>query len=163
MNEMTIVLSIVGVILILAGLISLIYQFFSSSTLTILGVICLNYAWHWFSWNWMIWFVILWLIAILCGFLITASESKKTVQSNNYWMPVLGSLLGATFIPIPFLGALIGVFLGTLIAFLVEDPVLNREKMELALNVTFKSFLGLVIEVSAVLTMVISLIALAVF
>jgi hypothetical protein len=35
--------------------------------------------------------------------------------------------------------------------------------MELALNVTFKSFLGLVIEVSAVLTMVISLIALAVF
>jgi uncharacterized protein YqgC (DUF456 family) len=78
-------------------------------------------------------------------------------------MPVLGSLLGATFIPIPFLGALIGVFLGTLIAFLVEDPVLNREKMELALNVTFKSFLGLVIEVSAVLTMVISLIALAVF
>jgi hypothetical protein len=161
-SELNIVLTIIGVILLLAGLASLIYQFFSSSTLTILGIICLNYAWSWFNWLWMVWFIILWLLAILSGFVITASEGQKLLQKNT-WMPVVGTLIGAIFIPIPFLGALIGVFIGTLFALCINEPTLNKEKLDQALSLTFKSFLGLAIEVGAVLTMVFSTVLLAIF
>lgn len=161
--ETTIILTILGVGLVIAGLLSLIYQFFSSSTLTVLGIICLNIAWNWFGWLWMIWFTVLWLVAILCGFVITATEGRKLVPPENTWMPVVGSLLGAIFIPIPFLGALIGVFAGSLLALTVPNTKINREKVQQALNLTFKSFLGLVIEVGAVFTMVVSTVLLALF
>jgi len=157
----TILLSILGAGLIIAGLLSLIYQFFSSSTLTILGIICLNIAWSWFVWPWMLWFAILWLVAILSGFVITASASQGSLGKNS-WMPVVGALLGAIFIPIPFLGALIGVFIGAVFALSIEDVQLNRAKFDLALNITFKSFLGLVVEVGAVIAMLFSTLLLAI-
>jgi hypothetical protein len=161
-SQQALILTIIGGALIIAGLLSLIYQFFSSSTLTLVGIICLNIAWHWFSWPWMIWFAILWLVAILSGFVITASEGQKLLQENT-WMPVVGSLLGAIFIPIPFLGALIGVFIGTLLALSVPNFKLSRENLEQALSLTFKSFLGIVVEVGAVIGMVITTLILAIF
>lgn len=162
MSEINLLLTIIGACLILAGLVSLIYQFFSASTLTLLGIICLNLSWHWFNWFWLIWFVFLWLIAILSGLIITANESQKIVK-DNAWMPVIGSLLGALFIPIPFLGALIGVFIGTIFALCIPTIQITRAKIELALSITFKCFLGLVLEVSAVITMLISTLFLALF
>lgn len=160
--ETTITFTILGLILVLAGLLSLIYQFFSSSTLTLAGIVCLNIAWHWFSWNWMIWFAFLWLVAISCGFIITAAEGKKALSENG-WLPVLGAFAGAIFIPIPFFGALIGVFLGSLLALCINEPLLNKEKLNLALNITFKSFLGLVMEIGAVISMLLSTLLLALF
>lgn len=162
MMETTITFTILGLILVLAGLLSLIYQFFSSSTLTLAGIVCLNIAWHWFSWNWMIWFAFLWLVAISCGFIITAAEGKKALSENG-WLPVLGAFAGAIFIPIPFFGALIGVFLGSLLALCINEPLLNKEKLNLALNITFKSFLGLVMEIGAVISMLLSTLLLALF
>lgn len=162
MTDTKLILTIIGSSLIIAGLLSLIYQFFSSSTLTVLGVICMNLAWSWFNWNWMLWFAFLWLIAISCGFIITATGAQQALQKNT-WMPVLGALLGAIFIPIPFLGALIGVFIGAIIGLFTIEPKLNKQKVDLALEITFKSFLGLVIEVTAVIEMIISLLLLALF
>ncbi len=162
LSEMALLLTIIGACLILAGLLSLIYQFFSASTLVLAGIICLNISWQWFNWYWLIWFGALWLIAILSGFIITANESQKIVK-NNAWMPVIGSLLGAIFIPIPFLGPLIGVFVGTICALCIPETKITQEKIELALSITFKCFLGLVLEVSAVITMLISTLFLALF
>lgn len=162
MEETQLLLTVLGVALILSGLASLIYQFFSASTLAIAGVICLNFAWGWFHWNWLLWFAFLWLLGISCGFIITASGAQKALQQNS-WMPVVGALIGAIFIPIPFLGALIGVFCGAIIGLLIIDAELNKQKLNLALEITFKSFLGLVVEVTAVIGMVISLLLLALF
>jgi Protein of unknown function (DUF456) len=164
MSELNLVLTICGGLLIISGFLSLIYQFFSSSSLTIAGIICLNIAWHWFHWNWLIVFGILWLVAILSGFVMTAKGSKDTLEKNS-WMPIVGSLLGAIFIPIPFLGALIGVFIGALAALCVDGfgNSISQEKLQLALSITFDSFLGLVIEVGAVLSMLILTLFLALF
>ncbi|MDX1920706.1 MAG: DUF456 family protein [Candidatus Caenarcaniphilales bacterium] len=162
MTETTITFTIIGLILILSGFLSLIYQFFSSSTLTLAGIVCLNMAWHWFHWNWLIWFAFLWLVAISCGFIITAAEGKKALSENG-WLPVIGAFAGAIFIPIPFFGALIGVFLGSLLALCMEEPKINREKINLAFNITFKSFLGLIMEIGAVISMLITTLFLALF
>jgi len=110
----------------------------------------------------MLCFALLWLVAVSSGFIITASAGQQTLGQNS-WIPVLGALVGAIVIPIPFLGALMGVFMGALFALCLHDPQLTRSKVDLALNITFKSLFGLVLEVSAVIAMLFSLLLLAIF
>jgi hypothetical protein len=161
-SEINLVFTIAGAILLLVGFLSLIYQIFSSSTLTLAGIICLNFAWHWFHWNWLIWFGLLWLIAISCGFFITAAEGQKALKENG-WLPLIGAFAGAIFLPIPFLGPLIGVFFASLLALCLDDQKLSKAKVQMAFQITFKSFLGLIVEISAVITMLLSLLLLAIF
>ncbi len=154
---------ILGASFIILSLLSLIYQFFSASILALIGIIFLNLANNWFNWYWLILFIFLTLIASVGGFLLTLKASQK-LPKNKYWMPTVFGILGAIFIPIPFLGALIGVFIGTLFA-LLFFPTSNftKDKVNLALHITFKSFLGLVLEITCLGLMLSSLVLLIVF
>lgn len=150
-------LTITGALFIVLSLLSLVYQFFSASILALMGIVLLNLANNWFAWPWLIWFVILTVIASIGGFLLTYKASQK-LPKNKAWWPIATGVLGAICIPIPFVGALIGVFAGTLIALCFFPTTnLNQEKLNLALSITFKSFLGIVLEITCVILMLFSL------
>ena len=154
---------ILGSLFIFLSFLSLIYQFFSASILALIGIVLLNLANNWFNWTWLIWFVILTAVASIGGFLLTFKASQK-LPKNKDWMPIVFGILGAIFIPIPFLGALLGVFFGTLFALsFFPTSQINKEKLDLALEITYKSFLGLILEITCVMLMFISLILLILF
>lgn len=154
---------IFGSLFLLLSLISLIYQFFSASILALIGIIFLNLANNWFDWIWLIWFLILTIIASLGGFLLTFQASKK-LPKNKDWMPIVFGILGAIFIPIPFIGALLGVFAGTLFALcFFPSSDFTQEKLQLALEITYKSFLGLILEITCLMLMFASLVFLIIF
>ena len=158
-----IILLIIGSIFILLSLLSLTYQIFSPSILALAGIIFLNLANNWFNWYWLILFVFLTSIASVGGFLLTLKASQK-LPKDKYWMPILFGILAAILIPIPFVGALIGVFGGTLFALLFfPTSKFTKEKIYLALEITYKSFLGLVLEITCLMFMFAILILLIIF
>ena len=82
MTDFQLFMTVLGAIFLLSGFLNLFWQIFSASTLTLVGIILLNFAWNWFAWVYLIIFIILWLIAILFGFIITASESQKVLGNK---------------------------------------------------------------------------------
>jgi hypothetical protein len=154
---------ILGSLFLFLSVLSLIYQVFSASILAFAGIVFLNLANNWFDWYWLVWFLVLTIIASLGGFLLTFKASQK-LPKNKEWMPILFGILGAIFIPIPFVGALAGVFAGTLFAMsFFPTSQFTQEKLNIALEITYKSFLGLVLEITCVVLMFISLVLLIIF
>jgi len=158
MDTMQTIFIFLGGLFIFLSLLSLVYQIFSASILALTGIIFLNLANSWFNWYWLVWFATLSIIASLGGLLLTLKASQK-LPKNKTWMPIVFGILGAIFIPIPFIGSLAGVFAGTFFALsFFPTSNFNKEKLNLALEITYKSFLGLVLEITCVILMLLSLI-----
>jgi hypothetical protein len=116
-----------------------------------------------FDWSFLIWFLFLTIISSVGGFLLTLKAGQK-LPKNKVWMPVVFGILGAIFIPIPFVGALIGVFCGTLFALLFyPTSQFSEEKLRLAYKITYKTFLGIILEITCLFLMFASLILLIIF
>ncbi len=168
MSDFQLVLTVFGGILIFFGVINLIYQIFSASSLVLAGIICLNFAWNWFSWFWLIPFIFLCLIAITSTLFCTGIKAKEYL-GNKAWLPVLGCILGAIFIPVPFIGPLLGVFLMSIFIFSNKETfnlppeIANSNVFNKALIITFSCFLGLIIEATIIFIMLVLLLFLAIF
>lgn len=158
-----IIFIVLGSLFLFLSLLSVVYQVFSASILAFVGIIFLNLANNWFGWGYLIWFLILTIIASVGGLLLTLKASEKLPKNKN-WMPILFGIIGAILIPIPLAGALIGVFCGTLFASLFY-PTTNftQEKLQMAFEITYKSFLGIILEITCILLMFVSLILLIIF
>lgn len=158
-----IIFLIIGIVLIGLTFYSLIYQVFSASILAFFGIIFLNLANNWFNWYWLILFAIITIISSLGGLLLTLKVSRN-MPENKSWIPIIFGIFGAVLIPIPFIGSVSGVFVGTLFALLFFPRIkFTPEKLKLAAEITFKSSIGLAIEIAFVMLMFGILILLVIF
>ena len=139
---MTIVLTILGLLLALAGFMGCVLPIIPGPPLSFLALIILSFAKNWepFSPTFLIVMAVVTILVIVLDYVVPASGAKKYGASKlAVWGSIIGMLIGVFFFP-P-LGIFIGGFIGAL-----AGELLTTKKAKKALRAGWGVFIGIILS-----------------